>query len=228
MSRITEKRKLKEKRGTGFGQEYKPWILVRELGSEGTSSVFPDWKHGRQIQCLSQGEAIAYRLLRWREDVSDIREQFPLDLKLTVAIARRLGLPHPHSRNTHMTTDFLVTYMNPDETYYLKAYTVKPNKTYFTEYALKNYAIERTYWGVKGVHLDVIYADSLNKIFAENIRQCVQYYDLSTVENDIDMVKHLIAHKKLIVDMKSDYLNFPRLVEEYIHNNDALTNLFKQ
>ena len=226
MSRITEKQKLKEERGTGFGKYYKPWILVRDLGSDGTSCVFRDWKHGRQIQCLSQGEAAAYRLLRWRDDVIDIREQFPLDLKLTTAIARRLGLPHPHNRHSRMTTDFLVTYMNPEKTYYLKAYTVKPNEASFTTYALKNHLIEQTYWGIKGVHLEVIYADYLDKIFAENIYQCVQYYDLSNVENNIDMVKYLIAQKRLTVDMKTDYLNFRQLAEEYVRNKDALIKIF--
>ena len=96
MGRITTARKLKEGRGTGTGADYKPWIQAREIGSVGTESVFNDWKHGRPIQCLSQGEMKTYHALRWRDDVLDIREQFPLDLKLTLAIAHRLGLPHPH------------------------------------------------------------------------------------------------------------------------------------
>ena len=202
MNRITVKTKLREKRGTGEGADYKPWILAREFGSEGTSCVFNDWKHGRQIQCLSQGEAKAYHLLRWRDDVIDIREQFPLDLRTTVTIAKKLGLPHPHDQHTVMTTDFLVTYRNPDGAKYLKAYNVKLNESYMTEYALKNFAIEQAYWGLQGIHLEIIYADSLNQTYISNIKQCVQYYNIADVHTPIDRVKYLVAHKQLDVDMK--------------------------
>jgi len=220
MSRITEKTKIKEKRGTGKGADYKPWILAREVGSIGTESVFPDWKHGRQIQCLSQGEAKAYRLLRWRDDVADIREQYPLDLDLTLAIARRIGLPHPHDRKTHMTTDFLVTYDTPDGKV-LKAYTVKPNISHFTDYVLKNFAIEQAYWGVKGIHLEVIFSDKISPVFAENIKRCVRYYDLKSVQSKIDFVKFLIARKIIKVDMYHN-IDFPKLVGHYLKTGEDI------
>ena len=215
MSRITEKTKLREKRGTGQGADYKPWILAREMGSIGTESVFPDWKHGRQIQCLSQGEAKAYRILRWRDDVIDIREQFPLDLELTRAIARRLGLPHPHDLNTHMTTDFLVTYDTPDGKV-LKAYSIKPNVNHMTNYALKNFAIEQAYWGIRGVHLEIIFSDDLNPILAENIKRCVRYYNVKDIQTPEDAVKHMIARKMLIVDMETAIINYAEIAKTFI------------
>ena len=221
MSRITEKRKLAEKRGTGTGADYKPWILAREVGSLGTESVFNDWKHGRAIQCLSQGEAKTYYALRWRDDVLDIREQFPLDLNLTLAIARRLGLPHPHDTKTHMTSDFLVTYLIGNSQR-LKAYSVKPNKKNMSEYALKNFAIEQAYWGLKGVHLEIIYSDLINPIYVSNIRQCVQCYNIRNVQSKIDLIKHLIARKKLAIDMTQQYLDFPTLAAKYINEQQAI------
>lgn len=215
MSRITEKTKLREKRGTGEGSAYKPWILAREVGSIGTESVFPDWKHGRQIQCLSQGEAKAYRILRWRDDVIDIREQFPLDLKLTRAIARRLGLPHPHDLNTHMTTDFLVTCDTPNGKM-LKAYSIKPNVNHMTDYALKNFAIEQAYWGVRGVHLEIIFSDDLNSTLAENIKRCVRYYSAKDIQCPEDAVKHMIARKMLVVDMETAIINYAEIAKTFI------------
>ena len=215
MSRITEKTKLREKRGTGQGADYKPWILAREMGSIGTESVFPDWKHGRQIQCLSQGEAKAYRILRWRDDVTDIREQFPLDLDLTLAIARRLGLPHPHNKQTHMTTDFLVTYDTPDGKV-LKAYSIKPNVNHMTDYALKNFAIEQAYWGVRGVHLEIIFSDDLNPTLAENIKRCVRYYSAKDIQTPEDAVKHMIARKMLVVDMETAIINYAEIAKTFI------------
>ena len=222
MSRITEKTKLKEKRGTGTGADYRPWILAREVGSIGTESVFRDWKHGRSIQCLSQSEVKAYTLLRWRDDVVDIREQYPLDLQLTLGIARKLGLSHPHNCETHMTTDFLVTYQNPDKTCFLKAYSVKPNEKHMTEYALKNLAIEQAYWGIKGVHLEIIYADNLNKTLVSNIRQCVKYYNGKLVKTNIDLMKHLIARKRLKVDIETKPLDFTAILQDFLEENKFL------
>lgn len=216
MAKITDKRKIKENRGTGTGPDYKPWIQARELGSLGTESVFKDWKHGRPIQCLSLGEKYAYHILRWQDNVLDIREQFPLELDYTLAIARRLGLPHPHDRRTHMTTDFLVTYQNPDGSQFLKAYSVKPNLASFNNYALKNFAIEKAYWGLNGIHIEIILSNTLNKIYALNIHQCVQYYQLKSIHSKTDLIKHLIARKILQIDMESDYLNFPQIAEQYL------------
>jgi hypothetical protein len=189
MSNISTKRKLKEKRGTGTGADYKPWILAREIGSIGTEAVFNDWKHHRPIQCLSQGEQQVYMLLRWRDDVVDIQEQYPLDLHLTLAIARKLGIPHPHDRSTYMTTDFLVTFQRPDESCYRKAYSVKPNEKAMTEYTLKNLAIEQAYWGIKGIHLEIIYTDKINKVLADNIHQCIKYYLPYEIKTKTDYIK---------------------------------------
>ena len=220
MSRITDKTKLREKRGTGEGASYKPWIQAREVGSIGTESVFNDWKHGRPIQCLSQGEARTYHLLRWKDDVLDIREQFPLDLKLTLSIARHLQLPHPHNSSSHMTTDFLVTYDTPNGKM-LKAYSVKPNIKHMTDYALKNFAIEQAYWGVKGVHLEVIFSDNLNSVFAENVKRCVRYYDIKSVQSKMDFIKFMIAQKILVVDMTQP-IDFPQLVTQHLQTESQI------
>ena len=228
MARITDRRKIKEGRGTGTGADYKPWIQARELGSIGTESVIQDWKHGRSIQCLSQGEARVYYILRWQDDVLDIQEQYPLELELTRGIARRLRLPHPHDQHTHMTTDFLVTYKNPDGTRYLKAYSIKPNKSHLTDYALKNFAIEQAYWGINGIHIEIIFSDNLNKILASNIQQCVQYYNIKTVQSKIDLLKHLIARKIIQPDMETNYLNFPLLAAQYLDNPNQTQILLDQ
>lgn len=218
MSRITEATKIKEKRGTGEGAYYKPWILSREVGSDGMESVFCDWKHGRQIQCLSQAEAKVYRYLRWKDNVVDIREQFPLDLKLTLVIAKRLNLPHPRNHNTHMTTDMVVTYENPDGTRYLTAYSVKPNEKSFDKYAVKNLMIEQAYWNLKGIKHEIIYADDLNKILDTNIKECVRYYNAKDVQNPVDAVKHMIARKLLIVDMETAYINYAEIAKTFIES----------
>lgn len=69
MRRMSQKGKERERRGTGAGANYKPWIQTGEFGSKGTVSNPIDWKTGRQVQLLSQGEVIAWYLLRWDDDI---------------------------------------------------------------------------------------------------------------------------------------------------------------
>ena len=88
---ISEEGRRLEGRGTGTGALYKPWIKCRELNSTGVATSFPDWKHGRMVELLSQAELWWYVVLRWDDDVIDIREQFPLDKERTDGIARRYG-----------------------------------------------------------------------------------------------------------------------------------------
>lgn len=110
MRKVTEDRKLKECRGTGVGSEYIPYVFTREINSKGTCYNPVDWKHGRQMQFLSQGELYAYYITIWNDDVIDIREQFPLELEKTLEIADYYNIKHPKDRKTRMTTDMCVFY----------------------------------------------------------------------------------------------------------------------
>ena len=122
----------------------------------------------------------------------------------------------------------IVTYKNPDGTRYLKAYSIKPNKSHLTDYALKNFAIEQAYWGINGIHIEIIFSDNLNKILASNIQQCVQYYNIKTVQSKIDLLKHLIARKIIQPDMETNYLNFPLLAAQYLDNPNQTQILLDQ
>lgn len=63
--RLSTASKKKRHMGEGEGKDYKPYITTSEFNSLGTTSVIVDWKTGRGIHCLSQGEAYWYYILRW-------------------------------------------------------------------------------------------------------------------------------------------------------------------
>lgn len=63
--KLSNETKLKRKVGTGEGKKYKPYITTSEFNSTGTTTVIKDWKTGRGIHCLSQGEVYWYYILRW-------------------------------------------------------------------------------------------------------------------------------------------------------------------
>ena len=58
MRRKSDKAKRKEKYGIGHGADYKPYIRTSEFNSLGTCSNPIDWKTGRTVHLLSQGEKI--------------------------------------------------------------------------------------------------------------------------------------------------------------------------
>lgn len=202
MRKVSEKTKIKEGRGTGKGANYKSWIQNREMNSNGVECALVDWKHHRAVQLLSRGEKMAYLILRWDDSVMDIREQFPLNLDETCKIADEIGYKRPSQGRFHMTTDLLVEYADGT----LKAFSVKTSSKEFTDNQrnMELAVIEYLYWNHHGVKWQFIESDKLNKVKSTNIENVVAYWDINDVVSEFDYVKHLIAHKKVIVDMEND------------------------
>lgn len=215
MRRKSQKKKLEERRGTGSGADYKPWIQTGEFGSKGTTSNPIDWKTGRQVQLLSQGEAIAWYLLRWDDSNLDIREQFPLDLEKTRGIAERIGVLHPTDRHGNpivMTTDFLVTRADGEIAISIKTdmNSFKANKR-----AIEKSYIEKIYWEQQGVPFKLYMKENMNATMADNIRAVVAYYNRDYFLDDISLLKKLIARKVIKIDDMSVPLNFRELAQKY-------------
>lgn len=213
MRKISEKTKIKEHRGEGTGANYKPWIYINELNSQGTSTAVVDYKHGRTIQLLSQGEVYYYYLLRWQDDVIDIREQYPLDLNLTIKISNDLGFKHPKDNSTHMTTDLLVT--KKDGT--LEAYSIKSNKKILDEpRTLEKLYIEKLYWEAKHVPFHLKYKSEINRTLIQNIIDVTSCYDIEKVHDIFGAARYKIAHKDIIVDMETAPLDYNDIIHRYL------------
>lgn len=118
----------KEGRGTGEGAQYKPWLEVTEVSSEGVSHRTYSPKTQRDHHFLSDVELAFFRMLEWSRDVVDIREQFPLPRQITRQLATELRIRHPFYPGTHvetvMTIDFMVTRRHSSGTV-LEAYDTK-------------------------------------------------------------------------------------------------------
>lgn len=117
---------IKEGRGQGAGSDYLPWLRVQDVPSTGRSTRGVGWTTLRQHTFLSDLERDYFYALDYADEVTDIREQYPLlPLEETKLIAENLGVEHPKDPKTGvdivMTTDFVITYK--DKEY---ARTVKP------------------------------------------------------------------------------------------------------
>lgn len=209
--KVSEQTKLDQHRGEGHGKDYKPWIRVNEFNSLGTTSNPVDWKNGRTMQLLSQGEMYAYYINRWDESVIDIREQFPLDLEDTLRIADSEHLKHPKNRESRMTSDLLLDYADGSQ----KVLSIKRNRSALDDdrTAVKLW-IEQEYWKGKGVPFEVLFANEMNLTMVTNIRLVTEFYDLSDVFDSVSYLKYLIAHHQIRQDMEMKIIPFCRLVKE--------------
>lgn len=79
-------------------------------------------------------------------DVVDIREQYPLERKLTLDVAAEIGAPHPYYPGTHvptvMTVDFMVTRVK-DGRRYMQAFNVKSAEEAEDERSLAKLEVQR-------------------------------------------------------------------------------------
>lgn len=198
-NRLSAKTKSVRKMGKGTGADYKPYITTSEFNSQGTTSVIKDWKTGRSVHCLSQGEMYWYYILRWNDENVDVREQYPLDYKETVSIANEMGFPLPKEI---MTTDMLVTKIDGTEI----AYSIKSNKN-LSKRNLQLLCIEKKYWMNQGKECRLVFKTEMNTILASNIRLVTEFYDPSRVFDKISAIKHRIAIKKYQIDMEHEILN---------------------
>jgi len=181
------KRFLKEGRGSGELCNYKPWLTIYDVPSEGRAHRPKGWKTQREHQLLSDIELGYFYYLEWSDKVIDIREQFPLNLEDTLKIATTKNIPHPIENSTQteivMTTDFLITSRIGNEIVY-SARSIKPSNKIEDPRVLEKQEIERQYWEDKNIQWLLIDELVLNKQFVKNIDYVHEYYNLTDKEEE--------------------------------------------
>ena len=160
-ARITKPEKwIKEGRGSGVGADYKPWLIIQDVSSDGRSTRARGNKINRQHEFLSDLERNYFYLSEYSDLVFDIREQFPLlPLAETIVIAEELGIKHPTVRKTNepyvMTTDFLLT-VDKGDGFVELARTIKMKDELLDERVIEKFEIERVYWERRGIDWGIV------------------------------------------------------------------------
>ncbi|MCH4296134.1 TnsA endonuclease N-terminal domain-containing protein [Shewanella sp. 3B26] len=168
-------RSLKQKYGLGSGAEYKPWLRVQDVKSNGNSAKIDGLKVRRVHHTLSEHESSFFYLAEFSESVIDIREQFPLlPLALSIKIAQTLGVDHPKNPNRKdgtpnvMTTDFLLTRTDGFKKWY-EAVSVKPQEQLRDKRTVEKLEIERLWWQLLGIPFHIYVMTEQNVIQSKNI-----------------------------------------------------------
>jgi hypothetical protein len=158
--------------GSGSGPDYKPWIEVGDISSNGRKRLVPSHRFGRAVHVLSDVEYLMFLLLDWSSQVVDINEQFPLDRALTLDVARRLGIPHPYYEGTKvptvMTVDFMVTLVRNGQTV-VEAFNTKVDEDVDVERELMKLEIQRTALELMEIPHHLVLKSSLPQPLASNL-----------------------------------------------------------
>lgn len=186
-SEAKNKRWIKEGRGQGAGSNYKPWLTVRDVASEGRSHRVFGHITQRTHHLLSDLELATFLLLQWRPTTTDIREQFPLDREVTQEISKRLGSDHPSHQglDQYMSSDFVVDSTEKDKPRF--AIQVKPTEAYSNPRTIEKLEIERIYWREKGVPFFWVTEKQIPPTVFENINLLYNH-----INNDDDQYELLI------------------------------------
>lgn len=213
---------IKEGRGQGIGNEYKPWILVQDIPSSGRSTRLKGIKTNRQHEFLSDLERDYFYILEYSNKVIDIREQFPLlPLEETLLIAKEQGIKHPVDPQTNepivMTTDFLVTINTNGKTRDV-ARTVKPSDNLINERIIEKFEIERRYWEKRDIDWGIVTENEINKTLAQNISFIHNYYDIEYIDSLIDFKKDEIEN--LVVEYIRRLIDKPMSIREISYSFD--------
>jgi hypothetical protein len=171
-------------RGRGELSEYIPWLRVQDVPSRGRSHRIFGRVAGRVHHLLSDLERNAFLIYDYAENVSDIREQFPLDRAMTSEIANELGVRHPVDPASRcllvQTTDLLIS-RKTESGSHLLARTVKYSKDLCNRRALEKLEIERVYWTSLGVNWGIVTEREISKTVIRNLEYIREGIDLTTV-----------------------------------------------
>ena len=172
-------RRIKEGRGAGRGGDYKPWLLVQDVPSQGLASRVKGVKTGRVHHLLSQLEHRCFLILDWSEQVTDIREQYPLlPLEETVALAESLGIKHPQDPKTQnpivLTSDFVITVKQGDALAE-QVLSVKPSNDLSNSRVLEKLELERQYWEKRKVPWNIVTEQDLPAALVKNLEWLYPY-----------------------------------------------------
>jgi hypothetical protein len=165
---------IKEGRGQGEGENYKPWLTIQDFPSMGRVTRVFGWTTNRIHHFFSDTQLKYFYLLDWEERVIDIREHYPLiDLEVVLKNTSDLKLDKFIDKKTKepyiLTTTFLITLLNPDGQKSFAARSIKYALELSKKTTVEKLEIERRYWTAKGINWGIVTNKDINDVRAKNI-----------------------------------------------------------
>ncbi|HEY7125342.1 MAG TPA: TnsA endonuclease N-terminal domain-containing protein [Ktedonobacterales bacterium] len=136
------------------------------------------WITRREHELLSDLEYFVFLHLEWSQQIIDIREQFPLPLQETRAIAKTCGFAHPRGRGKDeiapVTTDFVITLLT-EKGAADQALAVKYAKHLDDNRVVEKLEIERRYWESKNIDWNFMTEHDISETVWRNVEDLHSY-----------------------------------------------------
>lgn len=175
-----QQKKIRTRIGNAFG--HVPYIKATEISSTGTMTREFSFRFNRVIHVLSKIERDTLLRLEFDPQVTNVYEQYALDLETTARIAHRLKVKHPKliqkgaQQDAVMTTDFLVQLTVEGKNYFVAVdckpagYNLATPKTVRSvTRVIEKLTIAREFWNAHGVEHIIITADQLDSEITKNL-----------------------------------------------------------
>lgn len=222
-------RRIDAGRGFGTGKDYIPFIQVHDFPSLGTCSRVKSETVGRVHHLFSKNELAFFYILDFDDNVTDIREQFPLldpddphDICRIVELAEDVGIRYPRDPQSHypyvQTSDFLVT----TKTGY-HVYSIKESKEYSKERVRELQELERRYWRWRNVPWSIMTEKEINYALASNIQWVYHARDIDCFFPDPNLCADVMSYEKELYEQTTfSIVRIAKDAEQYFHLNGGL------
>lgn len=197
------KRFIKEGRGSGTLENYKPFWTVHDFPSKGRVHRIKGWKTKRIHHFFSDLQKNLFLLFEWSDSVVDIREHYPLydtdelmaesDLRFDLFTDKESNLPYV------LTTNFLLTLLNDNGEEYLVAINVKNASDLKRKRTIEKFEIERRFYEKKNIEFQIVTQNEISKTFAKNVewvhQSRFQYEQFGFSLEDLETLTRLLKDK---------------------------------
>ncbi|WP_010170137.1 TnsA endonuclease N-terminal domain-containing protein [Bacillus coahuilensis] len=195
-------RYVKEGRGQGEAENYKPWKKVSDFSSKQTIKRVPGIKTNR-IHLLSTLEYQHFLMLDWDDSIIDIREHFPiLDLIEVMAIAERLNVKYPKDKHTQvpkiLTSSFCITKMVEGKQKTIIR-TVRHSNALKIRWKLIHLEIERIYYKRLGIDWAILTEENNSNQLVDNLQELYTYKILEDL-HEFDLKKEKLSKNVPMVE----------------------------
>lgn len=215
---------IKEGRGKGSGKNYLPWLTVGDLSSQGRSHRVIGHLTQRTHHLFSDMELAAFLLLEWNPAVTDIREQFPLRVEDTMALAEEANIRHPEAggHTQIMSSDFVIDVSAQSGPQRL-AIQVKVSSDLKDARTVEKLELERRYWKTKGIPWYLITEKQMPRTVMENLNLL---YSARVQGESMDVLfKSLPAYVDILEDNPNTMLPDIGMLVDQSYSLDAGTSL---
>lgn len=183
--------------GQGNRENYKPCKTVQNFSSIGRSHRVKGHVSKRLHHLFSDLELCTFLLLDWNQNVTDIREHYPLNPSEIKSICSRYRIKQASIEYFPFTIsiDFLVDFGN-----FMVAIDTLYSESLNKSHIIEQLEIKRRYWEERNTEFKFITEKEIPSTVLKNIQW------LYAEKNNLEITTHLIGNA---VDIMKEILNFP-------------------